>query len=339
MEVILHIAPQIAFVVLLLWMANRTRSVPGLYWLFGFILLSYGATLIQQVTMVLSGQDRVNVQAVTYTMSILSKSCFVYFIYGIYTAQAYGQDDSKKLFSFRGRLPRSCFWIINLTVLSSVWGCVQSVVSYHQNQSLLLLTKGGNFNFSTIDNKIQILVHFIDILSILSLAYIGYASTIKRLHDIGKSGAFCLLSPIPIIGQLLMIFLGLKSGAQGENEYGNPLNKNHPDGSKNELDYQSNKIFHERRALVRSKFAMVALFANICFLTFLIYLCNDSRVDPFWTAIVWLPIFVINCSAFFTSRSSGFIHSYLNRKSLESQRVAMEEKQKIKELEKMMDHN
>ena len=66
--------------------------------------------------------------------------------------------------------------------------------------------------------------------------YIGYglavfvpslAVTIRRLHDIGKSGWYYLLVIIPIIGPIWLIILFVTEGEQGDNKYGpNPKNDN-----------------------------------------------------------------------------------------------------------------
>lgn len=44
--------------------------------------------------------------------------------------------------------------------------------------------------------------------------------TVRRLHDINKSGWFILLSFIPIIGWILMIVWLLTKGDEGVNKYG-----------------------------------------------------------------------------------------------------------------------
>lgn len=46
------------------------------------------------------------------------------------------------------------------------------------------------------------------------------AVSIRRLHDIGKSGLFYLVSFIPLVGQILMIYWACKDSQPGNNVYG-----------------------------------------------------------------------------------------------------------------------
>lgn len=59
-------------------------------------------------------------------------------------------------------------------------------------------------------------------LSIFTLFIIipSIAVTIRRLHDVGYSGFWILLFPIPIIGLFLSLFILTKDGVIGSNKYG-----------------------------------------------------------------------------------------------------------------------
>lgn len=48
----------------------------------------------------------------------------------------------------------------------------------------------------------------------------GLAVCIRRMHDIGKSGWFILISLIPCVGTILMIIWCCKDSEPGENQYG-----------------------------------------------------------------------------------------------------------------------
>ena len=53
----------------------------------------------------------------------------------------------------------------------------------------------------------------------------GTTVSVRRLHDVGKSGWMILISFIPIIGAIWLIILYLKDGDFHENKYGkNPKN-------------------------------------------------------------------------------------------------------------------
>ena len=49
----------------------------------------------------------------------------------------------------------------------------------------------------------------------------GLAVSVRRLHDIGKSGWFVLIGLIPLIGVVILIYFYVQPGAAGANEYGN----------------------------------------------------------------------------------------------------------------------
>lgn len=53
----------------------------------------------------------------------------------------------------------------------------------------------------------------------------GLAVSVRRLHDIGKSGWMIFIILIPLVGAIWFFVLALKEGNQGENNYGiNPKN-------------------------------------------------------------------------------------------------------------------
>jgi uncharacterized membrane protein YhaH (DUF805 family) len=63
--------------------------------------------------------------------------------------------------------------------------------------------------------------------ALYSLAVVipGIAVTARRLHDIGKSGWFILITLIPCIGTIWLLILTASEGHPGENQYGpNPKN-------------------------------------------------------------------------------------------------------------------
>ena len=61
----------------------------------------------------------------------------------------------------------------------------------------------------------------------LGLLFAGICLHIKRCHDRGKSGWWCLLLLVPIVGTLWAIIdLGILEGDRGRNAYGaNPLGR------------------------------------------------------------------------------------------------------------------
>ncbi|HIX14390.1 MAG TPA: DUF805 domain-containing protein [Candidatus Hungatella pullicola] len=81
------------------------------------------------------------------------------------------------------------------------------------------------FNF-LVSLILSILVSFADVLSILALLYSlagiipGLALSIRRLHDINKSGWWVLINLVPLVGAIvLIVFFCLKS-VDENNKYG-----------------------------------------------------------------------------------------------------------------------
>ncbi len=60
----------------------------------------------------------------------------------------------------------------------------------------------------------------LDILFLLVTIIPGLAVTVRRLHDIGKSGFWFLLILIPIIGAVTLLFFACKDSQPGNNEFG-----------------------------------------------------------------------------------------------------------------------
>jgi len=60
------------------------------------------------------------------------------------------------------------------------------------------------------------------ILGIIGLP-LNFSVTIKRLHDLNKTGFYFMLTPIPFINLFLFIYIGFFSGDIHKNKYGNPV--------------------------------------------------------------------------------------------------------------------
>ncbi len=102
----------------------------------------------------------------------------------------------KKSFCFSGRIDRRQYWIFLLLMLVIMAVCVWFT------------------------RKIPGLPLW-QIFGILML--IPYVSaTVKRLHDIGKSGLWFLSIMIPVFGWIYLFVLAIENGPEAENKYGYP---------------------------------------------------------------------------------------------------------------------
>ncbi len=104
------------------------------------------------------------------------------------------------LFSFENRIKRSTFWkIVTPIFLVSFW--LSSVYDAENSPPGFLLSVVGL------------------ILSIL-LVWILYATYVKRLHDLGKSGWYALVVLIPFFNLLFILYIGFAPGNIVTNKYG-----------------------------------------------------------------------------------------------------------------------
>ena len=64
---------------------------------------------------------------------------------------------------------------------------------------------------------------------VLALLVPASAVTIRRLHDIDKSGLWLLLGLVPLVGTILILVYTCRAGTPGPNRFGpNPLNPDAP---------------------------------------------------------------------------------------------------------------
>lgn len=109
------------------------------------------------------------------------------------------------LYSFDGRLGRQSYWLRGLLFWS-----INIVAA-------VLFALAGDAGSATIP-----------LVLLASVAYIAcffgsLATTVKRLHDRGRSGWFMLIALIPLVGIWLIIEVGFISGEPAENQYGSPV--------------------------------------------------------------------------------------------------------------------
>jgi uncharacterized membrane protein YhaH (DUF805 family) len=113
--------------------------------------------------------------------------------------------DFAKLFSFDGRIGRKTFWQLSLLMF------VVNLVIY-----IPVFVVNGS-------DGLQIVLAVAAIAIYLVMTVAGLATTVKRLHDRGRSGWFYFISLIPLVGPIwLLIEVGFLEGRPGDNRYGAP---------------------------------------------------------------------------------------------------------------------
>ena len=104
----------------------------------------------------------------------------------------------KKYFVFEGRASRSEYWWFQLIVSPSYY-----ISTFMQNE----------------------LAYFFLGITLFTLIP-AISAGVRRLHDTNRSGFFLLLSLIPFIGGIILLFFFIAEGTKGKNKFGSdPLKK------------------------------------------------------------------------------------------------------------------
>ncbi|HOI29025.1 MAG TPA: DUF805 domain-containing protein [Melioribacteraceae bacterium] len=138
---------------------------------------------------------------------LFGTACFGLFLFINWSATRIKLDLMDFLFSFKGRIPRSAFWI-----------------SYCIMYPLGLILGFAPFTTDAVGLAKIIIWIVYGLWSIMSI-WISLAVYTKRWHDINKSGLMTLIILIPLVGFIYFIVkLGFTKGTPDANSYGeNPL--------------------------------------------------------------------------------------------------------------------
>lgn len=71
---------------------------------------------------------------------------------------------------------------------------------------------------SVVDSAIGIPI--VSIVAFLGLIIPGIAVSVRRMHDVGRSGWWLLILLVPLVGIILVIYWFVQRGTVGPNEYG-----------------------------------------------------------------------------------------------------------------------
>lgn len=112
----------------------------------------------------------------------------------------------ENFFQWRGRLNRARY--INRTLVLIAAG-----TSLYMLMVALFAATGG-------EEDTFLVIYAMSMLLCLPITIASYMLMIRRLHDIGLSGFFLLLSFIPIVSLGFFIYILVKKGTEGDNAYG-----------------------------------------------------------------------------------------------------------------------
>ena len=121
----------------------------------------------------------------------------------------------KKYAKFKGRSRRKEYWLAWL--MNMIITLVMMVIMYAP-----IISDIVNYGEPTMDSAAGagiIIIALVLYIYVLALMIPSIAMTVRRLHDIGKSGWFCLIAFIPFGGIILFVFECM-DGNPGPNRYG-----------------------------------------------------------------------------------------------------------------------
>jgi uncharacterized membrane protein YhaH (DUF805 family) len=107
----------------------------------------------------------------------------------------------KEYANFSGRAGRKEFWLF--TLFNAIFAIVAMILDNLLGLAIRDVGYGPIY-----------------ILYILATLIPGLAVSVRRLHDIGKSGWYLLMGLIPCLGGIILLVFYATAGDPGENEYG-----------------------------------------------------------------------------------------------------------------------
>lgn len=116
----------------------------------------------------------------------------------------------KQYADFSGRARRTEYWMFILFNL--IFGMVAMGIDNFL---------GITFQFTNIDgNPLPFFYGYVYLLYCLFVLIPGLAVTVRRLHDVGKSGWMLLIALIPLVGAIWLLVLFCTDSQEGSNKWG-----------------------------------------------------------------------------------------------------------------------
>ena len=194
-------------------LVNSAKNLVGRKWLLASVIITLVTWPLYPIIQIIA-QNSENPSElyqwydVVNLFAVFGTACFGLFLFIVWSNSRMKVDVKELLFSFKGRIPRSAFWII---------ACILFPVG----------TMIGYTPFiSEADGIIKIIILIIYVCWLILSAWISLAIYAKRWHDCSKSGWMTLILFIPVIGAFWVLgYLGFVRGTHGSNPYGDdPLN-------------------------------------------------------------------------------------------------------------------
>jgi uncharacterized membrane protein YhaH (DUF805 family) len=208
-EVIIDSISYLIFAVLILFLAFRIKNISGKGWLKAYAVITLLELIIFRIlhiTAQYSPESRAQIYQwydVIFLLGPFMQICLLMFLFANWCTNRMNVKPYNLLFSYQGRIPRAAFWIAVFSVFP---------IGLKIGWAPLVNSEAG---------PVKIALWIIYALWIIPAFWIHLAIYTKRWHDLGKSGWMSLVSLIPVIGALYLIWqLGFIKGTSGTNAYG-----------------------------------------------------------------------------------------------------------------------
>ena len=122
----------------------------------------------------------------------------------------------KKYFKFEGRARRSEFWFFKLfvSIIILIYFFIVSIIFAIKNKDM---NEKEKEEFNIMDSTpVWIIYIVINVIFLIP----NITVSVRRLHDVNRSGYFYLLNLIPFIGSLILLYFYLQDSFPDSNEYG-----------------------------------------------------------------------------------------------------------------------
>lgn len=155
------------------------------------------------------GLDRILYIVINPVLSGFAKFSLLMFLFVNFIKSNFNLDVNNFLFSYKGRISRVHYWFTLLIISTLSTPLIIGVIASH-------IYKGFYFKLESLNISIIVVLSII----LFFISWVAIVTNIKRLHDLNKSGWHVLLQFIPIVGWFFTVYLGVKRGTEGKNEYG-----------------------------------------------------------------------------------------------------------------------
>ena len=118
----------------------------------------------------------------------------------------------KHCFDFSGRARRREYWFFLL-----VWVFICVALQFLLN---VLDVLEGTVGAGGLMSALQIVIGVLALVYVLAGCVASVSVAVRRLHDTGRSGWWCLITVVPLVGLLVFLLFAAEDSERAANRYG-----------------------------------------------------------------------------------------------------------------------